>query len=380
MSGGDRIAINLAKEWAASVGKVIIFTTQSGKQMFDNWISRDVSYVIVDKHLSKRRNLWAVVIFEARAFIKGVIGSLSEKVPSAPSIVYTPSHFWPDVIAAILVRRRIADAELIGTLYLFPPSPFSKGSPYKGLAFFNGLLFFLSQLGIAHLYRRFARMIWVTNDYDKDSMTKLLNSPKIPVIAIKGGIDWPEPPRSKDGERRFAGVFIGRLHPQKGIQELVSLWKLVVNQRPHLRLAIIGDGPMEDQLRAVIKQEDLTENVTLFGFQDGDAKYRVIRESQVVFYMSTLEIVAMAPIEAMALGLPCIALNIPGRTRYFPKGTLLAQRENLQSARDALFSLLDNPILYDKLSREAISLAQEWKWEYRRKTLVQEAQKLLNPE
>jgi glycosyltransferase involved in cell wall biosynthesis len=223
-------------------------------------------------------------------------------------------------------------------------------------------------------------MIWVTNDYDKDSMTKLLNSPKIPIIAIKGGIDWPEPPRSKDGERRFAGVFIGRLHPQKGIQELVSLWKLVVNQRPHLRLAIIGDGPMEDQLRAVIKQEDLTENVTLFGFQDGDAKYRVIRESQVVFYMSTLEIVAMAPIEAMALGLPCIALNIPGRTRYFPKGTLLAQRENLQSARDALFSLLDNPILYDKLSREAISLAQEWKWEYRRKTLVQEAQKLLNPE
>jgi glycosyltransferase involved in cell wall biosynthesis len=379
MSGGDRIAINLAKEWAASIGKVIIFTTQSGKQMFDNWVSHDVSYVIVDKHLSKRRNLWAVVIFEARAFMRGVIRSLSEKVPSAPSIVYTPSHFWPDVIAAILVSRRIADAELIGTFYLFPPSPFSKGSPYKGFAFFNGLLFFLSQLGIVRLYRRFARMIWVTNDYDKDSMTRLLNSPKIPVIAIKGGIDWPEPPRSKDGERRFAGVFIGRLHPQKGIQELVNVWKLVVNQRSDLRLAIIGDGPMEDQLRRMIKQEDLTENVTLFGFQDGDAKYRVVRESQVVFYMSTLEIVAMAPIEAMALGLPCIALNIPGRTRYFPKGTLLAQRENLQSARDALFSLLDNPMLYDKLSREAISLAQEWKWEYRRKTLVQEARRLLNP-
>jgi glycosyltransferase involved in cell wall biosynthesis len=96
--------------------------------------------------------------------------------------------------------------------------------------------------------------------------------------------------------------------------------------------------------------------------------------------MSTLEIVAMAPIEAMALGLPCVAMNIPGRVRYFPRGTLLTQRENPKSARDALFSLLDDQTLYDKLSREAISLAEEWRWEYRRKTLVQEAQKLVEPE
>src|SRR3990172_4497753 len=259
MSGGDRIAINLAKEWATSVGKVIIFTTLSGKRMFDNWISRGITYVVLDNHLSKRRNLWAVLAFEARTLIKGVMGSLSERVPSAPSVVYAPSHFWPDVITAVIVSRRIADAGMIGTLYLFPPSPFSKSSPYKGRDFFNGLLYYLSQIGIVSLYRRFAKMIWVTNDYDKESMSRLLNSPNIPILAIKGGIDWPPQAKSEDSDTHFAGVFIGRLHLQKGVEELVNVWKLVVNQRPDLKLAIIGDGPLENKIQSMIDHYNLAK-------------------------------------------------------------------------------------------------------------------------
>jgi glycosyltransferase involved in cell wall biosynthesis len=378
MSGGDRIALNLAKQWAASVGNVIIFTTLSGKQMFDNWISRGITYIVLDNHLSKRRNLWAVLAFEARTLMKGVIGSISEKVLSTPAIVYTPSHFWPDVITAIIVSRRITDARMIGTFYLFPPSPFSKSSPYKGRDFLNGLLYYLSQIGIVRLYRRFAKMIWVTNDYDKESMSRLLNSRNIPILAIKGGIDWPSQAKSENSDTRFAAVFIGRLHPQKGVEELIEVWKLVVDQRPQLKLAIIGDGPLENKIQSMIEHYDLTTSVTLFGFLDGESKYDIIRKSRVVFYMSSVEIVAMAPIEAMALGLPCVAVSIPGRARYFPRGTLLTQLGNPLSTVDAFFRLLDDHLLYDTLSREAIDLAEEWRWESWGRDLAQEAKKLLS--
>jgi glycosyltransferase involved in cell wall biosynthesis len=377
MSGGDRIAANLAKQWTASGGRVIMFTTLSGKQIFENQISSGITYVVLDRYLSKRRNLWAVLVFEARALIKGILGSLSEGVFRNPSVVYAPSHFWPDVISAILVSRRIPRSGLIGTFYLFPPAPFSKSSPYKGRDIVNGLLFYLSQIGVTGLYKRFAKMIWVTNEYDKESMSRLLNSSNIPIVAVKGGIDWPATPRTDGTGQDFAGVFIGRLHPQKGAEELVQVWKIVVNQRPDLKLALIGDGPLQERIQRMIEDSNLATNITLFGFLDGEAKNAIIRKSKVVFYMSNLEVVAMAPIEAMALGLPCIAVNIPGRSKYFPKGTVLTQLGDARSTASALFTLLDDEVSYHRMSREAIELAKEWRWESRGRVLMQEAQKLL---
>jgi glycosyltransferase involved in cell wall biosynthesis len=333
---------------------------------------------VLDHYLSKRRNLWAVLLFETRALIKAIHCSLSEEISRAPSVVYAPSHFWPDVITAILVSRRLPRSGLIGTFYLFPPPPFSRSSPYKGKHLVNGILFYMSQIGVAGLYRRFAKMIWVTNEYDKQSMSKLLDSPNIPIVAVKGGIDWPTRSNSGEAEHDYEGIFIGRLHPQKGVEELLRVWKLVVGKRPDLKLAIIGDGPLQEKIQKIIAETNLASNVTLFGFLDGDAKNTVIRKSRVVFYMSNLEVVAMAPIEAMALGLPCIAVDIPGRAKYFPKGTVLTQLGNAQSTADALFNLMDDQATYHRLSREAIELAEEWRWESRGRTLVQEAQKLLN--
>jgi glycosyltransferase involved in cell wall biosynthesis len=318
-----------------------------------------------------------VLVFETRALVKAIHGSLSEKVFLTPAVVYTPSHFWPDVISAILVSRRIPRSGLIGTFYLFPPRPFSRSSPYRGRNLVNGFLFYLSQIGVAGLYRRFAKMIWVTNEYDKELMLKLLDSSDIPIIAVKGGIDWPSKPTAKGSEPNYAGVFIGRLHPQKGVEELLRVWKLVVSRRPELKLAIIGDGPLQEKIQGIVADENLAPNVTLFGFLDGEPKNDVVRNSKVVFYMSSLEVVAMAPIEAMALGLPCIAVDIPGRAKYFRKGTFLTQLGNARSTADALFTLMDDHVAYDELSREAIELAKEWRWESRGKILIQEAQKLL---
>jgi glycosyltransferase involved in cell wall biosynthesis len=220
-------------------------------------------------------------------------------------------------------------------------------------------------------------MVWVTNEFDKESMSKLLDSPRIPIVAVKGGIDWPMGPKYESADYDYAGVFIGRLHPQKGVEELVQVWRLVVSQRPNLKLALIGDGPLLESIQKTIKNSNLAGNVTLFGFLDGEAKNDIIRKSRVVFYMSSLEVVAMAPFEAMALGLPCIAVDIPGRARYFPKGTVLTNLGNTRSTMDALFTLMDDGVTYHRLSREATELAEEWRWESRRKKLVQEAQRLL---
>ena len=57
-------------------------------------------------------------------------------------------------------------------------------------------------------------------------------------------------PKSK----KYDAVFIGRFHPQKGVLELIDIWKRVVNKKPQAKLAMIGDGPLMKKVQLKIKK------------------------------------------------------------------------------------------------------------------------------
>jgi glycosyltransferase involved in cell wall biosynthesis len=60
------------------------------------------------------------------------------------------------------------------------------------------------------------------------------------VIVVQGGVELVKqkqlPPISI---RRFDAVFQGRLHPQKGVLELVDIWHLVVKKIPSAKLLLL---------------------------------------------------------------------------------------------------------------------------------------------
>ena len=61
--------------------------------------------------------------------------------------------------------------------------------------------------------------------------------------------------------RKFASdaVFVGRLHPTKGIFDLVEIWKKVVNEKPNAKAIIIGGGGINEnkKLKSSIKKAHL---------------------------------------------------------------------------------------------------------------------------
>ena len=58
------------------------------------------------------------------------------------------------------------------------------------------------------------------------------------VVVSRNGVEMPQGyPRSP---KRFDGIFVGRVDPLKGIDVLVSAWKIVTSKKPNARLVIVA--------------------------------------------------------------------------------------------------------------------------------------------
>ena len=59
----------------------------------------------------------------------------------------------------------------------------------------------------------------------------------------------------------FNIVFIGRLSPEKGIDLLIQAIHELKTKHPHIRLYILGDGPLKETLVNTINHLNLEHNV-----------------------------------------------------------------------------------------------------------------------
>lgn len=109
------------------------------------------------------------------------------------------------------------------------------------------------------------------------------------------------------GEAPFA-LFLGRLHPVKGIDRLLAGFRGVVDRMPEARLVIAGpDYGQERALQSQITSLGLDRNVTFLGPVFGPARFDLMRECRVFCQMSRYEGFSVALLEALACGCPVIA-------------------------------------------------------------------------
>jgi glycosyltransferase involved in cell wall biosynthesis len=102
-------------------------------------------------------------------------------------------------------------------------------------------------------------------------------------------------------------LFAGRLSREKGIRTLLSAWN---TGKIPLRLKIIGDGPMADEVRACVASN--TE-VEYLGLQSPEAVYREIRKAKfLVFPSECYETFGRTAVEAFSQGTPVLAADLGG--------------------------------------------------------------------
>lgn len=148
-------------------------------------------------------------------------------------------------------------------------------------------------------------------------------------------------------------VYTGRLHPAKGLGELVEAWDAVRADWPAARLCVAGEGPLRDTLQDQINARNLGGHILLAG--TFDSVDELLAAADLFVLPSHEEGMSLALLEAMAAGLPIVATDIPGNRELAADGqhALLVPPGDAEALADAMARLLGNGSLAAQLAAAA---------------------------
>jgi D-inositol-3-phosphate glycosyltransferase len=179
---------------------------------------------------------------------------------------------------------------------------------------------------------RLADLLVAATPVEEEQLVGLYSADSASIRVISPGVDTerfhPIPPAHAKEQIGLCTdcciiLFVGRIEPLKGIDNLLRAIALVVDQRPKLRqdlrVPIIGGDP--DRVREddeMVRLQELREElgigdvVTFLGAKDQDMLQYYYSAAEMVVMPSDYESFGMVALEAMACGTPVIASDVGG--------------------------------------------------------------------
>lgn len=128
-----------------------------------------------------------------------------------------------------------------------------------------------------------------------------------PVAIIPNGIDLPDRRGTYSGKFRSV-LYLGRIHPEKGVESLIRAWAIIEQEAPGWMLRVVGFGdPGYVEYIKRLTQELNIERCEFVGPLYGDAKMRAYQECDLYALFSLGDNFAMTVAEALAVGRPVIS-------------------------------------------------------------------------
>lgn len=110
----------------------------------------------------------------------------------------------------------------------------------------------------------------------------------------------------------FHLVAVGRFAEQKGFGLLIHGFAQAWRKNPALRLSLVGDGELRQQIETLIKSEGMGDAVALLGWQDEAGVRAAMEAAHALIVPSFAEGLPVVIMEAMACARPTLATYIAG--------------------------------------------------------------------
>jgi glycosyltransferase involved in cell wall biosynthesis len=143
-------------------------------------------------------------------------------------------------------------------------------------------------------------------------------------------------------------LYVGRLAPAKGLEDLMQAWPRVVAAMPDARLVVVGDGPLLGRLRAHVSASGIEPAVLFTGNLGADRRTEVIdayRRAALVVQPSHHEGLSTVVLEAMSAATPIVATAVGAHSTVIQSGVngVLVPPRNPRMLGDSITELLASP-------------------------------------
>ncbi len=169
------------------------------------------------------------------------------------------------------------------------------------------------------------------------------------VVVIPNGMRRPPeetPASSAAVGRRLAGgdryvLALGTVEPRKDLPSLVAAFDQVAAENSDLRLVIAGpDGWGAEALTAARDRAIHRRRIVRLGWVGGDERLALLRGASVLAYPSRYEGFGLVPLEALAVGTPVVATNVPAVAEVVTDAALLVDVGDADALAGALAETL----------------------------------------
>jgi glycosyltransferase involved in cell wall biosynthesis len=209
----------------------------------------------------------------------------------------------------------------------------------------------------------FNRFPHVTTPSEAMRLALISHGLHVPVSAISNGVDtqlFSDKKISKSiNEHQLTLLHTGRLSYEKQVDVVIRAFARLLPDHPKTQLIIVGEGPEQPILCALVANLGISKSVEFAGFVSHDQLPVICSEADVFVTASSIETQGLVVLEAMACGLPVVGVNalaIPDLVKHDRNGLLVPPDDEVSLA-DAISRLLNEPYLRQAMGRKSRELA-----------------------
>jgi glycosyltransferase involved in cell wall biosynthesis len=154
-------------------------------------------------------------------------------------------------------------------------------------------------------------------------------------------------------------TYIGRIAREKNLTQLLAAWDALAAERGAARLALVGRGPLEEEIR---RRE--IPGVHVLGLMHDRDLSEAYASADIFVFPSATETFGNSLLEAMGSGLPCLAAAAGGVLEFAQHGgnAWLVAANSAQAVAQGLRRLIHDSALRRSLSEGGLQTARERDW------------------
>lgn len=354
--GGAIRLYNFLEYLSKSKHSIELLIVRQDKQNFISYKINAYYHVIID-YFPTITNIFIIYMFRTfQACLYTIFKNISA------DIIYCASDFFHDFIPSLLYKLTHINSHLIVCMFLLAPSPGrtyeTMYEPSKTLFSLKLFLYYLSQRITIFLSNIFSDGIFVLNELDRSTLlTYGVSRHKIFVVSM--GVNIKQFAPRIHQKKSIEACYIGRLHPQKGVKDLVPIWKKVTEKLAHAKLVIISGGSQEDQqyLRDQIVNSEMQNNIQYVGYKDGIEKVRILHKCKLLLVPSYYESFGQVVLEGLSSGLIVISYQIPVFQSLFKNVITMVQYKSIEQFSAKIVAQLNS---YKKNNYSTFLRAFDW--------------------
>jgi glycosyltransferase involved in cell wall biosynthesis len=178
---------------------------------------------------------------------------------------------------------------------------------------------------------------------------------KAAIVVAPNGLNLSDYPRPGDGMtaietpllRNFVKtkkrvLFLGRIHPKKGLDLLVPVWSRLGAQRKDWELVVAGPDELNyrSQVQKLAGSLGIEREILFTGTVTGSAKIALLYSSDIFVLPSYSEGLPVSLLEAMACEVPVVATYACNCLDLYPAGAGWGCEPTVDSLADALMAAM----------------------------------------